>query len=248
MYPNKQIRGGFTLIELLVVIAIIAILAAILFPVFSRAREKARTASCQSNLKQIMLGVKMYISDYDEKFMAPNCPNAAVGSTANTHNNTAEASEVTWITQLDPYVKNFQIFKCPSYSGFNIGYGYNPYLQWSKRGEGQYPAGAGEGDVRNFAGTVCIADVNSSPTVQQAGNFDLMTSDNGTISRAGVIEGGLAGTSVPETTGALPMGGAPEPRHTDGCNFAFTDGHVKWVKSRPQVMYNPNDFSPNGFN
>jgi len=248
MIVSEQKKKGFTLIELLVVIAIIAILAAILFPVFARAREKARTSSCQSNLKQIMLGIKMYVQDYDEKFMAPNSYNAVAGSTANTHNNVWEAGEVPWVTQLDPYIKNFQVFKCPSYGTYNIGYGYNPFLQWSKRGEGYYPAGASEGDVRNFAATVCLADVNSSPTTPTAGNFDLMISDNGTISRAGAIEAGLAGSSVPETTGAVPMGGAPEPRHSDGCNFAFTDGHVKWIKTRTQIMYNPNEFSPNGFN
>jgi prepilin-type N-terminal cleavage/methylation domain-containing protein len=64
---QKKVKRGFTLIELLVVIAIIAILAAILFPVFARARENARRASCQSNLKQIALGVFMYNQDYDEK-------------------------------------------------------------------------------------------------------------------------------------------------------------------------------------
>ena len=65
---KKQKKGGFTLIELLVVIAIIAILAAILFPVFAKAREKARTAACQSNIKQILLGIKMYVEDYDGRF------------------------------------------------------------------------------------------------------------------------------------------------------------------------------------
>lgn len=106
-------RKGFTLIELLVVIAIIAILAAILFPVFARAREKARQTSCLSNVKQIMLGLMMYAQDYDETFI----PGAAPTATAEWHN------------LLEPYVKSAQIFVCASQSSNvrsdNLGYGWN---------------------------------------------------------------------------------------------------------------------------
>ena len=77
---RSTIRNGFTLIELLVVIAIIAILAAILFPVFAQAREKARTATCASNLKQISLGVLQYVQDYDESY--PPCAVPAAGVTS----------------------------------------------------------------------------------------------------------------------------------------------------------------------
>ncbi len=98
-YPGRKRSKGFTLIELLVVIAIIAILAAILFPVFARARENARRASCSSNLKQIGLGVMQYMQDYDEKFIPPQ-----------NDNNT-----IALVTQ--PYVKSRQIFICPSASG-----------------------------------------------------------------------------------------------------------------------------------
>ena len=107
-------RRGFTLIELLVVIAIIAILAAILFPVFAMAREKARIASCQSNLKQIGLGILMYVQDYDERFpgggilytdpMAPYWNPGWPG----------------WISNVvNPYIKNQQIYVCPSSPGGN---------------------------------------------------------------------------------------------------------------------------------
>jgi len=93
--------GGFTLIELLVVIAIIAILAAILFPVFAKAREKARQASCQSNLKQITLGMQMYAQDYDEML-----PFSVVG---------AAGSQLYSVYELTmPYIKNTQILTCPS--------------------------------------------------------------------------------------------------------------------------------------
>jgi prepilin-type N-terminal cleavage/methylation domain-containing protein/prepilin-type processing-associated H-X9-DG protein len=97
---SNQKRKGFTLIELLVVIAIIAILAAILFPVFARARENARRASCQSNLKQQGLGIMQYVQDYDEKF--PPC--AWWNGTANQ----------PWQLLVQPYVKSTQLFACPS--------------------------------------------------------------------------------------------------------------------------------------
>lgn len=93
-------RSGFTLIELLVVIAIIAILAAILFPVFAKAREKARQASCQSNLKQLGLAFAMYVSDYDERWPQHSRPNS-------TANNAIEFSWSGWISNaLIPYTKN----------------------------------------------------------------------------------------------------------------------------------------------
>jgi prepilin-type N-terminal cleavage/methylation domain-containing protein/prepilin-type processing-associated H-X9-DG protein len=99
-------RRGFTLIELLVVIAIIAILAAILFPVFARAREKARQASCLSNLKQIALGLLMYTSDNDECFPANEwqAADAPWGPRQN----------ITAAHKIYPYVKNTQLFACPS--------------------------------------------------------------------------------------------------------------------------------------
>src|SRR6186997_2010986 len=93
-WQRKARRHGFTLIELLVVIAIIALLAAILFPVFARARENARRASCSSNLKQIGLGMLQYTQDYDEHFPM-------------------QAAAAFW-PSLTPYIKSDQIYKCPS--------------------------------------------------------------------------------------------------------------------------------------
>lgn len=111
-------RHGFTLIELLVVIAIIAILAAILFPVFARARENARRASCQSNQKQIGLGIMQYTQDYDEKY-----PRGAY------------ANSIFWPVVIQPYLKSLQIYNCPSseikYDPTNptaVSYGYNTIL------------------------------------------------------------------------------------------------------------------------
>ncbi len=113
-------RKGFTLIELLVVIAIIAILAAILFPVFARAREKARQSSCLSNVKQIALGVLMYAQDYDERLLAYR----------------SETVKISWVTLIDPYVKNSQVWYCPSYGNVGVGYGWNyEFIVWHKLAE-----------------------------------------------------------------------------------------------------------------
>ncbi|HIE51339.1 MAG TPA: DUF1559 domain-containing protein, partial [Armatimonadetes bacterium] len=109
-------RYGFTLIELLVVIAIIAILAAILFPVFAQAREKARTASCQSNLKQIGLAASMYSNDYDEKFVPMWTQSWFQG----------QSGRVWWMGLLQPYIKNVQIFGCPT----GIAYGWRGRVTW----------------------------------------------------------------------------------------------------------------------
>src|SRR5688572_8721348 len=100
-----QHRLGFTLIELLVVIAIIAILAAILFPVFAQAREKARQTSCLSNHKQIGTGLSMYVQDYDETYP---CINWASPTTL------WATLYMEWSSQVQPYVKNTNIFECPS--------------------------------------------------------------------------------------------------------------------------------------
>jgi prepilin-type N-terminal cleavage/methylation domain-containing protein/prepilin-type processing-associated H-X9-DG protein len=107
-------RRGFTLIELLVVIAIIAILAAILFPVFARAREKARQASCQSNLKQMGIAHMMYAQDYDETLMKMQpCYDGTNGWTYGSGR---------WQDKIQPYVKNTQLQVCPS-TNQNPSYG-----------------------------------------------------------------------------------------------------------------------------
>jgi prepilin-type N-terminal cleavage/methylation domain-containing protein/prepilin-type processing-associated H-X9-DG protein len=100
--PSATGRKAFTLIELLVVIAIIALLAAILFPVFARARENARKSSCLNNLKQIGVGISQYVQDYDETFMESRPSGVAASGT------------VAWHVVVMPYIKSTQIFKCPS--------------------------------------------------------------------------------------------------------------------------------------
>jgi prepilin-type N-terminal cleavage/methylation domain-containing protein/prepilin-type processing-associated H-X9-DG protein len=125
-YNPEQKATGFTLIELLVVIAIIAILASILFPVFSRARENARRSSCQSNVKQILLGVMQYTQDYDEQY-----PRMYAFS---------GATPIYWPQLVEPYVKSTQLYNCPSSSNApfsTIGavvphYGYNAMFDYSQ--------------------------------------------------------------------------------------------------------------------
>jgi prepilin-type N-terminal cleavage/methylation domain-containing protein/prepilin-type processing-associated H-X9-DG protein len=217
---------GFTLIELLVVIAIIAILAAILFPVFARAREKARQASCQSNLKQLALGHLMYVQDYDERFVVSNGW-AESGSTRQ------------WVDGIYPYVKNVQLYECPSgkswaynviasgippggnnwwsqYIG-NCSYGYNYYLTgygnpWQAR------QGRKLGDIQQPAGCMLISD--NSCGVHSCGEGSC--GDNR-----------VAYTELCPSNCNLPADfpGDKYTRHNGGSDLAFVDGHVKWYKS-----------------
>lgn len=130
---NQKKTHGFTLIELLVVIAIIAILAAILFPVFARARENARRSSCASNLKQMGLGVMQYTQDYDEKypFMNSGQNSNQVGTITPGYPFAADdAAENPW-KAIYPYVKSWQLYRCPSSTersdtdpGTNVGTSY----------------------------------------------------------------------------------------------------------------------------
>jgi len=112
-------RKGFTLIELLVVIAIIAILAAILFPVFAKAREKARQTTCLSNLKQIGLATLQYNQDYDELFYAHRYnlgagTNPLIGQSNGSLISGTARDKTFWISMLQPYTKSYDVFKCPS--------------------------------------------------------------------------------------------------------------------------------------
>ncbi len=194
-------RRGFTLIELLVVIAIIAILAAILFPVFARAREKARQTSCLSNLKQIGLGALMYAQDYDETFLNGSYAGTCAWGHVHTAADGVHAA-YGWPTFLIPYVKNTQIFVCPSApatictattvrSGISNAYGIN-YDGVCGRAMGSMDKPAERMLVQDMADTFVISSNNT-----QAQCFSQM----GT---------GLA-------------------RHNEGANVAFCDGHSKWL-------------------
>jgi len=202
MHPFPKSRKAFTLIELLTVIAIIALLAAILFPTFSRARENARGTSCSSNLRQLGLGLIQYTQDYDEKLV----PNGAAG--------------LIWAEILQPYVKSDQVLRCPSAdvgdlaqtytttSGRKINYAIGNFYP--------YDANFGRTFEQNAPGPTLLAGVeDSTNTVFAAdGNNPQFCCDTMTV-----------------TKGTRPFINASQAsliaRHLEGINVVFLDGHVK---------------------
>jgi len=198
---THRLHGGFTLIELLVVIAIIAILAAILFPVFSRARAKARQTTCLSNMKQLALGMNMYAQDYDDTFPYYSLwPGTAPPS--------SPATAYTWDTEIGPYVKNMQIFICPD-NYFN-GQSNDLNQTGPKRGYAlpRYISGQSMAGPQYTASTVLLLEKGAYLTgtwQDSAAEFPTQAGYNQTY-----------GTQVTY-------------RHNGGNNFAFVDGHAKWV-------------------
>ena len=198
-------RKGFTLIELLVVIAIIAILAAILFPVFAKAREKARQASCMSNVKEMTLAALMYAQDYDERMCFAFSDMGAVGAWK-------------WCQFLQPYIKNDQIFTCPSNAGpaqvwgsfYPTSYMINSDLcghQWS----------IALAQLVSPANTVYICDGGAAPKA------DLTAVSDPVVERSGcwLLSPGQFGDG---------NWGYTNPRHNGVSNVGFYDGHVKAMK------------------
>jgi len=168
MHRRKE---GFTLIELLVVIAIIAILAAILFPVFARAREKARQTSCLSNVKQITLAGLMYISDFDEQFPIYAWSQLdwwyaeqAIGSIMSYQTEPGPGPNYGWVAlaySLEPYMKNKQMLHCPSEKTQIPGwsaYGWSMNCLGPPEFYASWWSGFGIGQIKNPAGMVMLCD------------------------------------------------------------------------------------------
>jgi len=241
--PHGAKRNGFTLIELLVVVAIIALLAAILFPVFGSVRDKARQTSCLSNTKQIAIGLHMYIQDYDELLPVWSFVNPA-GTTS-----------YSWEWALFPYIKSRQVYVCPSATHMNSStdarcdptyanitggntslggtgsYGYNySYLGRYQVVSGVYSLAPGFplnlSAIPDPDDTVAIGEV-TCQVGNQPGSIYLP--EDWTT----VLTGNPCGSTYTE-------GDQQASWHAGGCNFAFCDGHAKW-ESRQTIEYYKGD-------
>ncbi len=257
MRTRQRLARGFTLIELLVVIAIIAILAAILFPVFAQAREKARGISCLSNMKQIGTALYMYCQDYDEKWprnddcvnggtkAVAGAPSSATGCTATFGD---RVNHYKWWYWTYPYIKNTQVFFCPSRQRdeaewnanaeiYNAGYTLNLSITgslntWTPSGPDVNKGGA----YRNsFAGNGSLAGLTTP-----ADTFIVMESYYPGIRCYVVPKIAAQQTAYPvaqreyweqagllkNADGSINKASAP---HSEGFNFAFCDGHAKFM-------------------
>jgi prepilin-type N-terminal cleavage/methylation domain-containing protein/prepilin-type processing-associated H-X9-DG protein len=212
-------RRGFTLIELLVVIAIIAILAAILFPVFAQAREQARKTTCLSHAKQIALGLAMYRQDWDGGGPNGGWPITTTGA-LNTHSATSKYHE-DWQFTLQPYVKNAQMFRCPSdkipYVDRPISYLYNNNLN-----AGHLPVR--EAQVENSSDVVVIWE-GCGPTAsatEKVAPPELAALFPPKAFREYTIWGDNGALLASAKFGL--------PRHQEGGNVIYFDTHAKYVR------------------
>jgi prepilin-type N-terminal cleavage/methylation domain-containing protein/prepilin-type processing-associated H-X9-DG protein len=226
----RRQRSGFTLIELLVVIAIIAILAAILFPVFAQARGKARQVSCLSNLKQIGTALVMYVQDYDGWYPQVQ-PNGCCASKNQV------SHDAIW-EQMEPYVKNKAVWRCHSdpqpyptipvrafKGGYEISYLVNE-TGWSS-------------NVPHLAQATNSAQLAAPADFIFFCEFLMGTKDNGPMVGVGPANGSssklpaLDLTITNDMVYNLPGNSSYKTpaRHGDGNNYAFADGHVKWART-----------------
>ncbi|MCX6362371.1 MAG: DUF1559 domain-containing protein [Armatimonadetes bacterium] len=259
-------RRGFTLIELLVVIAIIAILAAILFPVFARARAMARKTSCLSNLKNINMGMQMYTQDYDERFPFWNWGNRA-----------ATPSSTFWAPAIMPYVKNTSVFQCP-----DDVLEWNTPADWTRDvvdgGAGdpfRTPAGCNFWDrcnpkfnsyayseplvwkgkiatVTNVAGTVMVGEGAIpliDPWADQIGKVvaraAFAAQREGCCMMWGTLNNGSSGWFTPqEWINSYGQAKCDDStRHNPGANMTYVDGHAKFIRWQDMTAdkMNPNN-------
>jgi prepilin-type N-terminal cleavage/methylation domain-containing protein/prepilin-type processing-associated H-X9-DG protein len=223
-------RKAFTLIELLVVIAVIAILAAILFPVFAQAREKARATSCLSNMKQIGLALRIYMDDNDGRLFFRVTTNAASTranvSVPRTH---PDYNKLQWWNELMPYINTNDIFACPSDSG--------PTLS---------PDAAGTPRIRRSYIASCAPEFLTDAQVSNPVDTIVITEKwdvDGTGKAIGdswmeAFDGDMA--PDPADPKKYPLG-TIGVRHQGGVNSAFYDGHAKWLA--PGAIANSRDLT-----
>lgn len=252
-------KRGFTLIELLVVIAIIAILAAILFPVFAQAREKARQASCISNNKQVGLAILQYVQDYDEQYPSGR----TVASTTPNTANSLWAGE-GWAGEVYPYSKSAQILRCPDdptapIAGatplYPVSYSYNFNMAGGTGFAGASIASLSapavtvtlsevKGDIAN---AVVASELPSGATITYSStgdgiNYlfytDVFTAAANAMTTGGIqYDSGVPGSYSCTTTPAPPKGCAGYAvtnsyggRHASGAIYFLADGHAKYLK------------------
>jgi prepilin-type N-terminal cleavage/methylation domain-containing protein/prepilin-type processing-associated H-X9-DG protein len=241
-------RRGFTLIELLVVIAIIAILAAILFPVFAQAREKARAAGCQSILKQWGQAELMYVQDYDETFTGltffdPNGPGCC-------------PRMWTWTMLIQPYVKSYALLNCPTLGepGKQMNYGVDQNALffrsygWNMAFLGAFLPRDGAvklSQVEAPAETIMFGDTTEGRGKQKLGYYNMSAPLVIRVYTPGAAKYADDPRFYSEDGTGLDCGskncnffGRPVARHSGGGNFAFVDGHVKWYKIPGEVTRN----------
>lgn len=252
-------NSGFTLIELLVVIAIIAILAAILFPVFAQARAKARQTSCLSNVRNLNTAIAMYTQDYDESFPFWSWGQSYSGAGGATA--TPNHFESLWVNAIYPYVKNGQVYACPSDVGtltpastnlfwWNTGdlaaHGVNPVLINQKLSygmseplhQGSLNGGSGSTSLASLnkpAETFVIADMITVLSAGPYGNGQYPDPNNPADPQHNCIIRRIAyanqndGTWSGDCATAKPVWDGGA-RHTAGGNIGYGDGHAKFAK------------------
>lgn len=239
----KFSRAGFTLIELLVVIAIIAILAAILFPVFARARENARRTSCLNNMKQVGLGMLQYAQDYDEHYYGANGRSTSI------------YPGIGWAGAVYPYIKSTQVYKCPddsnNGSGTNlpVSYAFNYYAASTALATHQYPSlGILFSEISGVSTNISDAQETGTNIVSAIDVGDILIWVEGSPGTLKCCKFGAPvyhtrgpgvlhkGTRLTDTDNLGPQ--PPQGRHLDGANYAYMDGHAKWVRAQSVRSYN----------
>jgi prepilin-type N-terminal cleavage/methylation domain-containing protein/prepilin-type processing-associated H-X9-DG protein len=212
-------RGGFTLIELLVVIVIVAILAAILFPVFMSARNRAHQAACLSNVRQLALAFTRYCDDHKGRF-TPYAQNISGGHLS--------SEWVYWMENIQPYVRNERVFVCPArpkgkFSIYWLGYGFNYYYLGSPYvGQPGY-TGILASSIKTASKTVFLADSRGRKTIKGYDDDSMLVGPYGPYIYSDIACPYNLVSTDPDKTYQV------SDCHNGGANVAWCDGHAGWM-------------------